>query len=334
LGLLSPLLSIVAAAILSAALTLLLMPILRRYALAKPNARSSHSIPTPQGGGIAVITATLIVTIAILAWKGAPVLQIPVTLFAGAVLMAILGVADDIKSIPILPRLIAQAVAVGAVLLTWPSEFRIVSACPLWVERGILLLAGIWFVNLVNFMDGLDWMTVAEVVPITTALAILGYIGALSPAVAVTASALCGALLGFAPFNRPTAKVFLGDVGSLPIGLILGWCLLELTYRGHLVAALLLPLYYLADATITMLRRLFRGERVWAAHRSHYYQRATDNGFPVIMVVRQVFGLNLVLAALAITSVVTNSLVVTSLIIIAGAVTVAIVMTAFVQRRL
>ena len=85
-------------------------------------------------------------------------------------------------------------------------------------------------------------------------------------------------MIGFAPFNRPVAKIFLGDVGSLPIGLLLGWCLLQLASHQHLAAALLLPLYYLADATVTLLRRVIQREPFWAAHRSHFYQRATDNG--------------------------------------------------------
>ena len=109
----------------------------------------------------------------------------------------------------------------------------------------MLLLAGLWFVNLVNFMDGLDWMTVAEIVPVTAAMMMLGALGELPASAALVAAALCGAMLGFAPFNRPVAKVFLGDVGSLPIGLLLGWCLLQLAWHQQFVAALLLPLYYL-----------------------------------------------------------------------------------------
>jgi UDP-N-acetylmuramyl pentapeptide phosphotransferase/UDP-N-acetylglucosamine-1-phosphate transferase len=109
-------------------------------------------------------------------------------------------------------------------------------------------------------------------------------------------------MIGFAPFNRPIARLFLGDVGSLPIGLMLGWALLMLASRGHLAAALLLPLYYLADATITLGRRIVRGERVWQAHRTHFYQRALDGGFSVSEVVVRVFVLNLALAILALVS--------------------------------
>ena len=106
------------------------------------------------------------------------------------------------------------------------------------------------------------------------------------------ALALLGAMIGFAPFNRPVARLFLGDVGSLPIGLLLGWLLLLLAGHGHLAAALLLPLYYLADATITLGQRLHAGERVWEAHRSHFYQRATARGFTVLEVVARVFVVN------------------------------------------
>ncbi|MEH6949979.1 glycosyl transferase [Nitrobacter sp. NHB1] len=306
------------------------MPLMQRYALAKPNARSSHKLPTPQGAGIAVIAATLVTTVAF-----AAVARTEASFYAlGATFfIAIVGAADDIRSLPVLARLLAQAIAVGAILSTWPGDVRIFPLGPLWIERGVLLLAGVWFVNLVNFMDGLDWMTVAEAVPIAGAIVALGLLGHLPPMTVIVAGALGGALIGFAPFNRPVAKVFLGDVGSLPIGLLLGWSLLELAYRGQLTAALLLPLYYLADATITMLRRLFAGETIWAAHRSHYYQRATNNGFSVLDVVGTVFGLNLVLAALAISSTLVTSPAVKIIALIAGAAVVGLILFRFSKVR-
>jgi UDP-N-acetylmuramyl pentapeptide phosphotransferase/UDP-N-acetylglucosamine-1-phosphate transferase len=154
-------------------------------------------------------------------------------------------------------------------------------------------------VNLVNFMDGLDWMTVAEVVPMTGGVAVLGVAGGASLSTMMLAVALLGAIIGFAPFNRPVARLFLGDVGSLPIGLLLGWLMLMLAGRDNIAAAILLPLYYLADATITLARRLIRREPVWQAHRTHFYQRATDGGFSVEEIVVRVFVLNVALAGLA-----------------------------------
>ena len=192
-----------------------------------------------------------------------------------------------------------------------------------------MLLAGLWFVNLVNFMDGLDLMTVAEIVPVTGALVLLGWLGELPAPATVAAAALFGAMLGFAPFNRPVAKIFLGDVGSLPIGLLVGWCLLQLAWHQHVAAALLLPLYYLADATVTLLRRMARREPFWAAHRTHFYQRATDNGFPVSRVVSEVFALNLVLAALAIGSAITSSATIAGLLLVAGSIATALLMQRF-----
>jgi UDP-N-acetylmuramyl pentapeptide phosphotransferase/UDP-N-acetylglucosamine-1-phosphate transferase len=322
-----------AAATVSAALIWVIRPMLLRHALARPNARSSHRIPTPQGAGIAVIAATLVVSGGIVVWGGAAELEIPLAVFGAALFMAMVGLADDVKSIDVLPRLLLQAAAVAAVLLAASGDLRIVPACPLWIERGVLLVAGLWFVNLVNFMDGLDWMTVAEVVPATAALAMLGLLGQYPAPATVLAAALCGAMLGFAPFNRPIARVFLGDVGSLPIGLLLGWCLLQLAYQQQFAAALLLPLYYLLDATVTLLRRLARREPFWAAHRSHFYQRATDNGFTVWRVVGEVFALNILLAALAAGSIMAASAAVKIVLLLAGGVATVLVMYRFSQRR-
>jgi UDP-N-acetylmuramyl pentapeptide phosphotransferase/UDP-N-acetylglucosamine-1-phosphate transferase len=320
------------AAVVSACIIRAIRPLLLRYALARPNARSSHRVPTPEGAGIAVIVATLLVAAAVIAWSGATDLKI-LTVFGATVFLAMVGLADDIKSIAVLPRLILQAIAVGVVIFTAAGDHQIVPACPPWIERGLLLLAGLWFVNLVNFMDGLDWMTVAEAVPVTGALVVLGWLGELQAAPAIVAAALCGAMAGFAPFNKPVAKVFLGDVGSLPIGLLLGWCLLQLAYQQQFAAAVLLPLYYLSDATLTLLRRLARREPFWTAHRTHFYQRATDNGFTIWRVVGEVFALNLVLAALAIGSVLTGSALAGVLFLIAGGAATALVMYRFSQRR-
>jgi UDP-N-acetylmuramyl pentapeptide phosphotransferase/UDP-N-acetylglucosamine-1-phosphate transferase len=324
-------LAAVLAAMASAAATWAIRPLLLRYALARPNARSSHRIPTPQGAGLAVIGATLVVAGAIIACTGSAELKMPGVVFAATVFIAVVGAADDIKSIPVLVRLILQALAVGAVLAV-AGDLRIIPDAPAWIERGLLLLAGLWFVNLVNFMDGLDWMTVAEVVPIAAALALLGSLGELPPSATIVAAALGGAMVGFAPFNRPVAKVFLGDVGSLPIGLLLGWCLLELVQRQHTMAALLLPLYYLSDATVTLLRRLARRERFWSAHRSHFYQRATDNGFSVLGVVSWVFALNLALAALAVASTMTQSTAGGAFFLLIGGLTVALVLCMFSRQ--
>lgn len=321
------------ACILCAVLVVLLRPLLQRYALARPNARSSHRIPTPQGGGLAVIIATIAAVACSGLLSGPAASSELLALFVATVLLAFVGAYDDLRTISVLPRLLMQAAAVGIVLAALPAEFHLFPALPVWAERTLLLIAGLWFVNLVNFMDGLDWMTVAEVVPVMGALVLFGLCGQLPTVPTMIALALGGAMIGFAPFNKPVAKLFLGDVGSLPIGLLMGWCLLQLANNGHLAAALLLPLYYLADATLTLLRRLIKGEAVWVAHRSHFYQQATDNGFSVIQVVRDVFILNIALAAFAAVTIWMKSPSVQVIMLLLGLGAVTVVLRRFYRPR-
>jgi UDP-N-acetylmuramyl pentapeptide phosphotransferase/UDP-N-acetylglucosamine-1-phosphate transferase len=324
------------AAFASAVLIIVLRSLIKRYALARPNARSSHQAPTPQGGGIAVVTATIAVSLGMLFQASGETGTVPLAiLFAAVILIAIVGVIADIHPYYVVPRFLLQALAVAAVIFALPEELRVMPFLPWWIERVLLVLGGLWFVNLVNFMDGLDWMTVAEVVPVTATLAAIGLIGILPPILppwAVTVSlSLCGAMIGFAYFNRPVARLFLGDVGSLPIGLMLGWLLVLVAGNGGRAAAILLPLYYLADSTITLLRRIANGEKIWQAHRSHFYQRATDHGFTVIQIVRRVFLVNLVLAALALATVLRPSRELDIAALIAGVMLVAWLLMGFVR---
>jgi UDP-N-acetylmuramyl pentapeptide phosphotransferase/UDP-N-acetylglucosamine-1-phosphate transferase len=292
--------------------------------------RSSHSIPTPQGGGIAVVAATLLLAVAAI-WflLGAvdPLRLAPIFLAAAG--LAAVGIIDDIRPMNAIPRLVLQAAAMAAVVYAIPADMRVVPAVPWWLDRAIVLVGGIWLVNAVNFMDGIDWMTVAEIVPVTAALAFFGLAGALPAEATIVAIALCGAMAGFAPVNRPVARLFLGDVGSLPIGALLAWLLALLAAQGHLAAALLLPLYYLADATITLLRRFAGGEPVTQAHRSHFYQRALDGGLSVYQIVARVFAANIVLAVLAALSVQCRSSHVTIGALMAGAATVGALLWSF-----
>jgi UDP-N-acetylmuramyl pentapeptide phosphotransferase/UDP-N-acetylglucosamine-1-phosphate transferase len=291
----------VLSAALSCGLIIVLMPFFARYAMARPNARSSHRIPTPQGGGIAVVVASVVVVSGAVSFlpmpPGAAESWWPVG--AAVLLLGMVGWVDDVRTLPVLPRFLAHALAVAVVMLTLPDSARVLPEVPLWLERALLFVGGVYLVNIVNFMDGLDWMTVAEFVPVCAGTIFIAVFSDVSPFAGAIAAALGGALVGFAPFNRPVAKLFLGDVGSLPLGLLLFWLLLELATRGHLAAAILLPMYYLMDATLTLIRRIARGEAIHQAHRSHFYQRATDLGWSVPAIVAQVFAVNVGLVALA-----------------------------------
>jgi UDP-N-acetylmuramyl pentapeptide phosphotransferase/UDP-N-acetylglucosamine-1-phosphate transferase len=251
--------------------------------------------------------------------------------FAAALALGTVGALDDLVTLPALPRLIVQAAAAGATVALLPADFHALPL-PFWIERALLALGLLWFVNLTNFMDGIDWISVAEFVPLTAALALFALTGALAAGPALTAAALAGALVGFAPFNKPVARLFLGDVGSLPLGLLAGWLLIRLG-EHHLAAAILLPLYYLADATITLARRLARGEPLMQAHRRHFYQQAVDGRLTVSGVVARVFGLNGVLVALAALCLAVPVLAVHALALAAGCAAVGTVLVQFARAK-
>jgi UDP-N-acetylmuramyl pentapeptide phosphotransferase/UDP-N-acetylglucosamine-1-phosphate transferase len=296
------------AAVLSAGLIVLLKPVLVRYLLAHPNARSSHAQATPQGAGIAVVLAVLIVAAAgWLVWRPAEGGTALGPVLAGAFGLTVLGLADDARALPVSWRLIGQALAAIAMVFSLPEDLRLFpSLLPVLVERVLLVIGTVWFVNAINFLDGLDWITVAQVVPMTIGVAVLGAIGTVPASVGFLALTLLGAMLGFAIFNKHPAQVFLGDAGSLPIGLMLAFLLI--TVAGtDLAAALLLALYTISDSTITLLRRAYNREHIFSAHRSHFYQRATINGLSAPQVTGRIFLLGLVLASLAIATVMTRS---------------------------
>jgi UDP-N-acetylmuramyl pentapeptide phosphotransferase/UDP-N-acetylglucosamine-1-phosphate transferase len=327
---------LIVAAALSTGLIVLLRPLLRRHALAQPNARSSHREPTPQGGGIAVIAATIVITVGSAGVLGEIYSAAAVEVFAvlaATAFIALVGGIDDLRPMPVPPRLMLQVLAIALVIAAMPTDLRLVPSIPWWAERLCLLVALVWFVNLVNFMDGIDWMTVAEVVPLTAALVLLSQPAAVPPPSTILALALLGAMLGFAPFNKPVAKLFLGDVGSLPIGLLLGWLLLQLARDGEAAAALLLPLYYLADASVTLVRRIAAGEPFWQAHRSHFYQRACDLGFSVPDIVRRVFLTNLALAGLAFLTAAKHDPMVIMVSLMIGVALVAWLLASFARKR-
>jgi UDP-N-acetylmuramyl pentapeptide phosphotransferase/UDP-N-acetylglucosamine-1-phosphate transferase len=142
------------------------------------------------------------------------------------------------------------------------------------VDHVAAVLLWAWFINLYNFMDGIDGITCVETIAIGIGVVLVARYANDHTDIAAPALALCAGALGFLRWNWPRGSIFLGDVGSVPLGFLSGWLLLLLATDGQWAPALILGLYYLADASVTLLRRLFRGERVWQAHRSHFYQRA------------------------------------------------------------
>ena len=269
-----------------------LVTVLRRRAVLDiPNERSSHKAPTPRGGGIAVIAASLTAWLVLGPMDPLP----PPALFMAVVGLAAVSWLDDLRGLSPALRLLAQVAAVAAGMWSLPHGAVFQGWLPAGLDTVAAALLWVWFVNLFNFMDGIDGIDASEAAAIGIGIVVVDA----SLDLAVPATAIAAAALGFLVWNWSPARIFLGDVGSVPLGYLLGYLLYGLALGGRWQAALIVPLYFLADATLTLLRRLARGERVWQAHREHFYQRAVQRGLGHAAVVMRVIAANAVLIACA-----------------------------------
>ncbi len=247
--------------------------LVRHAVLDRPNERSSHERLVPRGGGLAVVVPVLVIWAALAPWLGGAE-KVGLVVVLALPLLAV-GWYDDRRGAPVLLRLAVQAVAVGGGLAALPDDGLVLQGlAPFWLDRVVAAGLWLWFVNLFNFMDGIDGIAGVGAACIGAGLALIGLLAGGGPEVAAYAAAVAAAALGFLHWNWPPARIFLGDVGSVPLGYLLGWLLLTAAAAGFWAAALLLPLYYLADATIVLGRRALRREAVWRPHRQHFYQRA------------------------------------------------------------
>src|SRR5262249_11495157 len=151
---------------------------------------------TPQGAGIAVVTAAIVASAMAVWWLGPGLERFTlelVVLLVATIVLAIVGGLDDIVSLSIATRVALQIFAVAAVVVSFPTDLRLIPALPWVIERACLLFFFVWFVNLTNFMDGLDWLTLADALPLTAIIAIFGVIGLIPIHVTFIALALVGA---------------------------------------------------------------------------------------------------------------------------------------------
>jgi len=274
-----------------------------RAILDYPNERSSHSTPTPKGGGIAVIGWIAIAWVAI-AWP-TPMAGDATAIIVAALGLAVLSWIDDLRGLNPVWRLLAQVIAVTFVLsLSWdpstPENGYFGGLLPGAWDILAAGLAWVWFINLFNFMDGIDGIAGVETAAIGIGVALVAAMAGLAPLFGPFGIAVAASALGFLWWNWHPAKIFLGDVGSVPLGFLLGWLLLELAAAGQWAPAIILPLYYLADATLTLMRRGLRGEKIWQAHREHFYQHAVAHGLKHAEVVRYILFANVALMACAV----------------------------------
>ena len=286
-------------------LTMFLTGRVRKYLLSQglldePGERSSHTVPTPRGAGLAVVPVT-IVALGILLATGAIFAGIAGwMIIAGMAVLAMISWMDDQRGLSPLVRLIAQAGWVVLGLWTLPGDRMIFNgALPLIVDNAIVAVLWLWFVNVFNFMDGIDGLAGTETVSIGIGLILVALIQPVLFSLGSIGFVLAGVGAGFLLWNWPSARIFLGDVGSVPLGYLIGWVLMCLAVQGAWAIALILPAYYLGDATLTLFMRLRRGERIWQAHRDHFYQKAVRGGMSHRQVTMRIVFLNIALIGFA-----------------------------------
>jgi Fuc2NAc and GlcNAc transferase len=272
----------------------------RRYAQAHglldlPNERSSHSVPTPRGGGLA-IAAVVLAGLVSLALAGRVGPRLALALGGGGALVAVVGWEDDRRGLSVSVRLMAH-VAAAVWTVAWlrgmPALTLGAGAVHLGVGGALLAVLGVvWLTNLYNFMDGIDGLAAAEAVTV-------GLLGALllaprEPSLALVALLLAAAAAGFLVWNWSPARLFMGDVGSGFLGFFFGGLAVASENVHALPALLWLVLLgpFFVDATVTLLRRMARGERWAEGHRSHAYQRAAQAGWSHRRVTGAVIGLS------------------------------------------
>jgi UDP-N-acetylmuramyl pentapeptide phosphotransferase/UDP-N-acetylglucosamine-1-phosphate transferase len=267
-----------------------------------PNDRSSHTIPTPKGGGLVVIPVLTLAWISVI-WLddphelGAEVISVSLL----ALFLCLLSWLDDLKNLPALVRLGSHVVAALGALCFMPNHMLVFQGLfPAPLDHGMTIIAWVWFINLFNFMDGIDGISGVQSLTIAAGIVVVSLIAGGVSLLTPFAAAVAGVSIGFLVWNWHPARIFLGDTGSAPLGFMLGWLLIRLASMGEWEAAIILPAYYLADATITLFKRLLRRERIWQAHREHYYQIAVQSGLSHATVTLQVYVVGIVLAVSAV----------------------------------
>jgi Fuc2NAc and GlcNAc transferase len=255
---------------------------LRRYALARslmdvPNARSSHTVPTPRGGGVAIVLVFL-AAISLLAFSAMLDTRVWLALFGSGALVAVVGFLDDHNHIAARWRLLGHFAA-GAWALLWlggmPGLLGAVDGLPaLWWLFGLFYL--VWMLNLYNFMDGIDGIASVEAICVCAGACLI-YALSGHPQLIWLPALLAAAVSGFLLWNWPPAKIFMGDAGSGFLGLILATLSVQAGWveTDYFWAWVILLGVFIVDATFTLLRRLLRGDKVYQAHRSHAYQYAS-----------------------------------------------------------
>ena len=290
---------------------LLVRQLIKNKVLDIPNERSSHFMPTPRGGGISIISAIIIGWLVDRVYTNTLNANDLIIIGTSVVLAGVCFI-DDVRGVPVSIKLIFQLLSVAPGLWILSETGGVFQE---WLIPEVdLALTGVlwlWFINLFNFMDGIDGITGSQVAVLALGLATFSATGMISGDVLGPLLALLAAALGFLVWNWNPAQVFMGDVGSIPLGYLIGWLLLSITpeklsFENVIVIIIILPGYYLADSSITLAIRILGGKNPFQAHRDHFYQKATRNGYSHARICCAIILTNLLLLTITWTLAVSN----------------------------
>lgn len=268
--------------------------------IAKSNNRSSHEGFLAFGGGAPLI----IITLGMWLFFSKSFDELGFSVLLSAAILAIISAIDDIKPISSSIRIIFHIIAISICLYFLPIESRVFPVdLPIIIDRLLVGLFWLWFINLFNFMDGIDGLAASETFTISFGIILIAIFFIYPEHLLILSFCLSGAVLGFLPWNWHRAKIMLGDMGSIPIGFLLGFLLINLAIEGYFLAMVILPSYFVADASLTLIRRIVKGEKFWRPHRTHFYQLAVQSSKSHDKIVTKIILANIILIGAALLSI-------------------------------
>lgn len=282
------------------------IPLLIKYNIVDiPKERKNHNIPTPTGGGIAIIVSFIIgfiiIESTIFHQIKYSIKIIPLTLT-----LAIVSFFDDIKHINILIRLFIHILASAILVFTTNLTPIFHGFIPIIIDQLLAIIALITFINIYNFMDGIDGITISQTIYFCLIMLILCYLkqDIISHAffVIITMFLILGCSIAFIYYNWHPAKIFLGDVGSISLGFLMGICIIVIASSSFhlLLSCVIMSLYYLSDSIMTIIARLINKEKIWEPHNKHFFQQALKKGMSHNEVTSKIILCNFTLGILSI----------------------------------
>ena len=279
-----------------------------------PAERSNHTTPTPKGAGLIIIPIVVISTIIFFYLKEKTHYEWISILFL-CFFLGIVSFIDDLKNLTVKSRLLSQIFIVSlSLLIYFESISSDLVSLPVVYEKYLplittllfffFLISWMWIINLYNFMDGIDGLTALQVCTVAICVNFLSIFGYINEEYQIFSLILFSVYFAFYKFNKFPAKIFMGDVGSIPSGYLIGFIMIScFLTNGVLLPLIIVNMYYILDSTSTLLIRIVQKKNILKAHSDHFYQKMIRKGYQHSFVIKYIFGLNTILLILSFLSI-------------------------------